>query len=173
MNSICEKPTTANRLLCFYVLKADGTKRAGNTAMNLATTFRWVTAAQPAALLSQALLAGLALSGSTTALDAHMAVGAAAVILSVVQATLAFLWIRAGAPGWPLAVSLGSLAAEILQMASGRLQLFVLHLPLGVALFGSALALAIYVYRWLPGQTVPPVAHRVDSLKARPAEEKA
>lgn len=141
--------------------------------MNLATTFRWVTAAQPAALLAQALLAGLALSGNATALDAHMAVGAATVILAVVQAALAFRWQRAGAPRWPLAVSLGLLGADILQMASGRLQFFVLHLPLGVALFGSALTLAIYVYGWLPGQIVPPAARAIDALKARPAREKA
>ncbi|MBO0758572.1 MAG: hypothetical protein J2P54_22205, partial [Bradyrhizobiaceae bacterium] len=48
--------------------------------------FRWVTATQPAALLTQALLAGLALSGSAAALDAQMAVGPTALIRSIVQA---------------------------------------------------------------------------------------
>jgi hypothetical protein len=151
----------------------DGTNSAANTAMNLATAFRWVTATQLATLLTQALLAGLALSGSATALSAHMGVAAAALVISFAQAALAFLWRRAGAPGWPLAISLLLLVAEIPQMASGRWQLFVLHLPLGVALFGSTLALAIYVSGWCRQIAVPLEARAEYPLNGRPAARKA
>jgi len=47
--------------------------------MNLATVFRAAIAVQAVALLAQALLGGLALSGSEAALDAHMLVGLALV----------------------------------------------------------------------------------------------
>jgi hypothetical protein len=38
-------------------------------------------------------------------------------------------------------------------VASGRLQLFALHLPLGVALFGASIALAIWAWIWRSAQT--------------------
>jgi len=47
--------------------------------MNLATVFRAAIAVQAVALLAQALLGGLALSGSEAALDAYMLVGLASV----------------------------------------------------------------------------------------------
>jgi hypothetical protein len=47
--------------------------------MNLATVFRAAIAVQAVALLAQALLGGLAVSGSEAALDAHMLVGLASV----------------------------------------------------------------------------------------------
>jgi hypothetical protein len=65
---------------------------------------------------------------------------------------LAFLLQRlAHAPEWLIAASIGLTAAEGFQMASGRLQLFALHLPLGTALFGASIALAIWA--WMGAQT--------------------
>jgi hypothetical protein len=43
--------------------------------MNLKTVFRWVIVAQAMAVLAQALLAGLPLSGSQEVLRAHMGLG--------------------------------------------------------------------------------------------------
>ena len=111
---------------------------------NLVWGFRLMIAAQAIALLAQATLAGLALSGRTSAPLGHMFVGGSAFFISAVQVVLAFLLRRlAHAPGWLIAASTGMTAAEGFQMASGRLQLFALHLPLGTALFGASIALAI------------------------------
>jgi hypothetical protein len=121
---------------------------------NLARGFRLVIAAQAIALLAQATLAGLALSGRTSALLAHMFVGGAAFFISAVQVALVFLlWRLAHAPGWLIAASIGLTAAEGSQMASGRLQLFALHLPLGTALFGASIALAIWAWMGDPRKT--------------------
>jgi hypothetical protein len=123
------------------------------TVMNLAMMFRLVIAAQAAALLPQALLAGLGLSGSEAALDAHMSSGGAILLLSAVQVLAAFLLRRSSRiPRWPVVASIGLLVADAVQMVAGRLQLFALHLPLGVALFGASIALAIYAWAWRPTQ---------------------
>src|SRR5215831_18962454 len=90
---------------------------------NLVWGFRLEIAAQAIALLAQATLAGLGLSGRTSALPAHMFVGGAAFFISAVQVALVFLlWRLAHAPGWLIAASIGLTAAEGLQMASGRLR---------------------------------------------------
>jgi hypothetical protein len=123
------------------------------TVMNLAMVFRLVIAAQATALLPQALLAGLGLSGSEAALGAHMSFGGAILLVSAVQLIVAFLLRRsARIPSWPFAASIGLSVADAVQMVAGRLQLFALHLPLGVALFGASIGLAIYAWAWRPAQ---------------------
>ena len=62
--------------------------------MDLKAVFRWVIAAQVMAVLLQALMAGLALSGSQAALRAHMALGGATLLIAAVQAIAAFLLTR-------------------------------------------------------------------------------
>jgi hypothetical protein len=104
------------------------------TAIDPATIFRLAIAAQGAALLVQALLAGPAISGGDAALDAHEPVGGAITLISTVQAIAAFPLRRsAQIPRWPLADSIGFLFTDAAQMAAGRLHLLALHLPLGVA----------------------------------------
>src|SRR5262249_31635266 len=49
--------------------------------------------------------------------------------------------------------SIGLTAAEGLQMALGRLQLFVVHLPLGISLFGASIALAVWAWMGQSAQT--------------------
>lgn len=121
------------------------------TDMNLAMMFRLVIVAQAAALLPQALLAGLGLSGSEAALDAHMSFGGAILLLAAVQVLAALLLRRsARIPRWPVVASIGLLVADAVQMVAGRLQLFALHLPLGVALFGVSIGLAIYALAGRP-----------------------
>jgi hypothetical protein len=123
-------------------------------AKNLIRGFRLAIAVQAIALLAQATLAGFALSGRTDALSAHMSVGGAAFLISAVQVVLVFLLRRlARAPGLLIAASIGLTAAEGVQMASGRLQLFALHLPLGAGLFGASIALAIWAWTWRSTQT--------------------
>jgi hypothetical protein len=91
-----------------------------------------------------------------------MFVGGAAFSISAVQVVLAFLLRRlAYAPGWLIAASIGLTAAERLQMASGHLQLFALHLPLGTALFGASIALAIWAWMGRSAQTPSRAGARV------------
>jgi hypothetical protein len=59
--------------------------------MNLAMVFRLVIAAQARDLLPQVLLAGLGLSGSETALDAHMSFEGAILVVSAAQVIAALL----------------------------------------------------------------------------------
>jgi hypothetical protein len=61
------------------------------TAIDPVTVFRFAIAAQGTALTVQALLAGLATSGSDAALDAHKPVGGAITLISTGQAIAALL----------------------------------------------------------------------------------
>src|SRR5262250_770996 len=122
--------------------------------MSLATVFRFGVAAQAIALLAQALLAGLALSGSEAALAAHMPAGASTFLISAAQVVAVFLLRRSGQiPRWVVAASIGLLLAEGLQMLSGRLYVLALHLPLGAGLFGASIGLAISASTWRPAAT--------------------
>jgi hypothetical protein len=115
--------------------------------------FRATIALLPIALLVQALLAGLALSGNALALDGHMFVGGATLLVSAAQASASILlWRSARIPGWPVASSIGLVIAYAVQMIAGRLHLFGLHLPLGMALFGASAAFFIFAWRWSPVQ---------------------
>jgi hypothetical protein len=143
-------------------------------AKNLVWGFRLAIAAQAIALLAQATSAGFALSGRTDALTAHMSIGGTAFLISAAQVVLAFLLRRSGrAPGWLIAASVGLMAAEGLQIASGRLQLFALHLPLGAGLFGASSALAIWVWTWRCARTPSRAgAHHAASTFELKMEEK-
>jgi hypothetical protein len=144
--------------------------------MNLTTAFLLAIAGQAAVLLTQALLGGLAISGSEAALLAHMAVGGTSLLISAVQVAAALLLRRsAGIPRLLVAVSIGFSVADISQMAAGRLQLFALHLPLGVALFGASIALAIYSSRWRAAQLAKPLPARAGwlALEELPIDQKA
>ena len=118
--------------------------------------FRLAIAAQAVALVVQTIWAGLALSGcSTDALAARMLVGGIIFVISAAQVVLMFLlWRVAQVPGWLTAASVGLIVADGLQMASGRLQIFAIHLPLGAGLFGAPIALAIWA--WMSRSTVAP-----------------
>jgi hypothetical protein len=125
------------------------------TVMSLATFFRLLIAAQATALLPQALLGGLGLSGSGAALGAHVSFGGAILLASAAQVIAAFLLRRAARiPRWVVVASIGLPLVDIVQMVAGRLHVFALHLPLGVALFGASIGLAIYAWAWRPPQII-------------------
>lgn len=107
--------------------------------------FRGALALQVATLLAQPILAGLILIGDAFALGAHMAVGAASLIIAAVQAGAGLQLARSGrAPRWLAAANVVFLIVETLQMGAGRLGLLAIHLPLGVALFGAAVLMSAY-----------------------------
>lgn len=100
---------------------------------NIARGFRATIVGHTVALFGQAVLAGLALSGDADALPAHMTLGALTLLISASQVSPA-LMSRTQIPRWALLASIALLGGDGIQMASGRLHLFVVHLPLGLPL---------------------------------------
>jgi asparagine N-glycosylation enzyme membrane subunit Stt3 len=118
------------------------------------------------AVLAQAFLAGLALSGSQDALRAHTALGGVTLLLAAVQAVAAFLLRRNPRNARTSRRLVGASIAFFgcRQCTNGSGSLFALHLPLGVALFGAAVALAIYAWAWRSGQFDEPLKSRAGRL---------
>jgi|SRR5579872_2178440 len=110
----------------------------------LVKVFQAVLGLQAAVLLTQALLAGLALSGVNVALDAHRLTGAASLLVAIVQvAIVVLLWRARWAQRWLVAANVGFLLAEVAQAGAGYRHLWSLHLPLGAGMFGAAIAMAL------------------------------
>jgi hypothetical protein len=117
-----------------------------NTPIHAATGLRITASVQVLAMLAQAVLAGLALSGRPV-LQAHMVNGAIVLLAGSAQMIFA-LWLRRSnrLPRYILAATIALPAGEALQMASGRLGLLAVHLPLGVGLFGLMAGLTCWLY---------------------------
>jgi len=119
-----------------------------------ATGLRIGASVQVLAMLAQAVLAGLALSGRPV-LPAHMVNGSVVLLGGFVQLIFA-LWLRNSneLPPYTLSASIALPAGEALQMASGRLGLLAVHLPLGVGLFGlmAWLTCRLFASRQLAGR---------------------
>jgi hypothetical protein len=113
--------------------------------------FRLAASAAALAMLAQSIFAGLALSGHSAALEAHMINGAAVFLLTVAEVVFATLLRRSNAlPRWPLIASTVLLIGQMLQMVSGRFLLLSAHIPLGVGLFGLMTVLACWTWVWRP-----------------------
>jgi len=121
------------------------------------SAFRAAVIGQTLAVFLQPLLAGLALSGNLGALNAHMMLGGLALLISLAQVVLA-LFLGNDMPRPAVAASVGLFVGEGAQMASGRLHLFVFHLPIGAALFAGLTLTSLWVLNVVPicdcGQTV-------------------
>jgi hypothetical protein len=92
----------------------------------IARGFRAAALGQAIVVLGRAALAGLAL------------------LISLFQGVLGIL-LKSLLPRWAVRVSLGLFLGEAIQMASRRLHLFVVHFPLGVALFAGLVPLAVWI----------------------------
>lgn len=112
---------------------------------------------QAVALLTQGVLAGLALAGAgAPVLGAHTAVGTVSLLLAVVQVgTALLLWRQRRGPLWLVAANVLFLGADGVQAVVGSAHLLALHLPIGIALFGAAAGLSIWS-RELPRNGVRP-----------------
>ena len=123
----------------------------------IVSAFRAAVIGQTLAVFLQPLLAGLALSGNLGALNAHMMLGGLALLISLAQVVLA-LFLGSDMPRPAVAASVGLFLVEGAQMASGRLHLFVFHLPIGAALFAGLTLTSLWVLNVVPicdcGQTV-------------------
>jgi len=95
-------------------------------------------------LWTQPLLIGLFLGGEYDKLAAHLTVGGILVALTLVQFLASVpAWRPGGLPGWVVAVCAAMVAGGVVQIAAGFQRNLGLHLPLGVALAATGLAVAI------------------------------
>ena len=97
-----------------------------------------------ALILAQAAFAGQFLGGDAAWVRVHEANAGIIQLTAFVQLILAILVWRPGrGPGWPALASLALLLAEELQMGFGYARLLGLHVPLGVAIFGTTVAMLV------------------------------
>ena len=110
--------------------------------------FRGVTVLHAVMTVVQAIAAGAVLQASTAGLVVHQAVGGTLLLLATAQVPVAVLAWRPGRlPAWPIAVSAGLAVAEIAQVALGATGVLAVHVPLGVAIVGTAVGLAVWALR--------------------------
>jgi hypothetical protein len=109
---------------------------------------RAVASVHATLVLLQAAFAGRFLAGDAAGLRLHERNADLIVTLALVQLVVALLAWRPGrGPGWPALASLALLVAEVTQMAFGYEGRLAVHVPLGVFIFGLAVALALASWR--------------------------
>ncbi|WP_214324576.1 hypothetical protein [Nonomuraea sediminis] len=109
------------------------------------TAFKAVTVLNTLAVLVQAVSAGMLLSGGGSGLHGT---GALAVhVLGLIQlVTAVLLWRPGRGPGWPALAALVVLLAGFVQSALGGSGVVLVHVPLGMAIFGLSVWLLVWSY---------------------------
>jgi hypothetical protein len=109
-----------------------------------ARPLRVVVLLHTALILAQAAFAGQFLAGDGAWVRVHEANAGIIHMVGFFQLVLAVLVWRPGrGPGWPALASLALLLAEELQLGFGYARILALHVPLGVAIFGLAVAILV------------------------------
>jgi hypothetical protein len=111
----------------------------------LASALRAAVLVEAALVLVQAVLAGRLLTGESDARALHGYLGTEVLTLvALIQLVLAVLvWRPGNGPGWPALASLALVGALGFQIVLGYEGQVSLHVPLGVAIFGLTVALAV------------------------------
>ena len=131
---------------------------------------RAVVLAHAALVLAQAAFAGRYLSGDAAGLRLHERNAELIVTLAVVQLVLAVLVWRPGrGPAWPALASLALWLAEVAQMSLGYGRVLGVHVPLGMAIFGLTVVLAIGTWRLPRTGRERPVSGSPEDTGTRPA----
>ena len=131
---------------------------------------RAVALAHAALVLAQAVFAGRYLSGDAAGLRLHERNAELIVMLAFVQLVLAVLVWRPGrGPAWPALASLALWLAEVAQMSLGYGRVLGVHVPLGVAIFGLTVVLAIGTWRLPMTGRERPVSGSPEDAGTRPA----
>lgn len=117
--------------------------------------FRWILVVvlglHAAVAFDQAILAGAYLSGSLVAMQVHGILGSSIVVITMAQAAVALLfWLVGRGPWWPLAASAVLFLVEGMQIGFGYARTLGLHVPLGVAIIVSVIAMFVWSLRWRP-----------------------
>ncbi|GGP53121.1 hypothetical protein [Streptomyces abikoensis] len=97
--------------------------------------------------LAQAALAGLFVTGDLDLLAWHAANAGVLSALTVLEAMAALLvWRRLRGPHWPVVASVVLVALVSAQRGLGEARVLAGHIPLGMAIFGCATALACWAF---------------------------
>lgn len=115
--------------------------------MKSLTALRLVAGVHAVAICLQPVFAGIYLNGSGAAMRMHEPTGLALTFTGLFQLLLATIWWRSGgrllAPVATLLITLG----EGVEVAVGYTRQLAIHIPLGIALVGGAVAFAVWTTR--------------------------
>ncbi|MEU8580863.1 hypothetical protein [Streptomyces abikoensis] len=101
--------------------------------------------------LAQAALAGLFVTGNLDFLAWHAANAGMLSALTALETVAALLvWRRLRGPGWPVVASAVLVALVSVQRGLGEARVLAGHIPLGMAVFGCATALACWAFTHRP-----------------------
>ena len=133
------------------VTSASAQPRAGSGGGGVAALF-WLTSVQAALVLTQAALAGQFLNGNQGALNLHAANAEVIPLVTIAQLVVAIRVWRRRKVAWPTAAAAVLLVAIVFQVAFGYGRQLAVHVPLGVAIFGTTLWLLIGTRRLWTGR---------------------
>lgn len=134
--------------------------------------FRWFVTAAAVLAFAQAALAGAFLNGHYGALNLH-SINASLVALATLGMVVVggLIWRPGRGAAWPALVSLGVLAAEVLQIGLGFARSLSLHVPLGVAIIAGLIVLTLRAWRPEQARVASAAVHAVPTA-ARPKAER-
>jgi hypothetical protein len=116
--------------------------------MQLLRSLRVVLLVHLLTLLIQASFAGMLIGGDRHGAILHEFTAKILVPEAFIQMVLAItLGMKGGAPAWLPIASVGILAAEVIEFSAGHFHYVVLHVPLGVAIFGGVLRQLLWATR--------------------------
>ena len=106
---------------------------------------------------AQPVLAGSYFEGNVDSIVAHGLNGSVLPLFAMIQFVAAVLFWRPGrGPGWPVLVTAGLFLAEGIQIGMGYSRALAIHIPLGVAIVATLLALSVWIIRWRPDRVTRP-----------------
>lgn len=109
-----------------------------------------VASLHAAAAVAQPVLAGAYFNGDADAMLVHGPLGSGLVAVTMMMlGPAAILFIVPGKGSfWPLVIAVLLFLSESLQVGMGYTRQFAIHIPLGVAIVGVAVALVWYLVAW-------------------------
>ena len=115
--------------------------------MKALTVLRVTAGLHAVVICLQPVFAGIYLNGSPDGLRMHEPTGLAIVFLGLAQLLAATVWWRTSGRWQAAAVSLLILVGEVFQVVMGYSRQLAIHIPLGIALVATTIALAYWVNR--------------------------
>jgi hypothetical protein len=120
----------------------------GEPTLRLLNGLRVVMLTHVVILLMQAAFAGMLLAGTRQGAALHEFTAKILVLWASLQTVLAVtLRIKKACPRWVPVASGALLAAEVIEFSAGHFHNVMLHVPLGVAIFGGALRQLLWAAR--------------------------
>ncbi|WP_432881897.1 hypothetical protein ACQPYH_38285 [Kribbella sp. CA-245084] len=115
--------------------------------MKALTVLRVTAGLHAVVICLQPVFAGIYLDGSPEGMRMHEPTGLVIVFLGLVQLLVATIWWRVGGRWQAAAVSLLVWAGEVVQVAMGYSRQLAIHIPLGIALVATTVALTFWINR--------------------------